>query len=120
LGGNVLSQFRVEIDYPEQLLFLEQSGKVEADDFDTVGLVLDINSAGQPVVRAVSSAASVVTRRNILPGDVIVRIGSFGKTAHTLTEAAQELSGAVGERKHLYILRRGKPTNVTVVVSRIL
>jgi hypothetical protein len=24
LGGNVLSQFRVEIDYPEQLLFLER------------------------------------------------------------------------------------------------
>src|SRR5580704_4939760 len=60
LGGNVLSRFRVEIDYPEQLLFLEPSGMEQANDFDTVGLVLDTNSAGQLVVRAVSSSASEV------------------------------------------------------------
>jgi len=55
LGGNVLSQFRIEIDYPEQLLFLEPSGKIPANDFDTVGLMLDTNGAGELVVRAVSS-----------------------------------------------------------------
>ena len=120
LGGNVLRQFRVEIDYPEQLLFLEQSGKEEAHDFDTVGLVLNTNSAGQLIVSAVSSTASVVTRRNILPGDVILRIRGFGEAPHTLTEAAQALSGAVGERKQLRILRNGKSMSVTVTVARIL
>ena len=39
---------------------------------------------------------------------------------YTLTKAAQALSGVVGERKHLRILRRGEPMSVTVVVSRIL
>jgi hypothetical protein len=120
LGGNVLSHFRVEIDYPEQLLFLERSGRQEADDFDTVGLVLDTNSAGQFMVLAVSSTASMVTRRNILPGDVIVRISGIGKAPHSLTEAAQALSGAVGERKQLHILRNGKSMSVTVVVARVL
>jgi C-terminal processing protease CtpA/Prc len=107
LGGNVLSQFRVEIDYPEQLLFLERSDREEADDFDTVGLVLDTNSAGQLIVRAVSSTASSVTRRNILAGDVIVRISGVDKAPPSLTEAAQALSGSVGERKQLHILRNG-------------
>lgn len=120
LGGNVLSQFRVEIDYPEQLCFFEHSGKEQANDFDTVGLVLDTNSSGQLVVRAVSSAASAVTRQNIQPGDIILQIGGLGGTPYTLTKAAQALSGAVGERKHLCILRRGEPMSVTVVVSRIL
>jgi hypothetical protein len=120
LGGNVLSQFRVEIDYPEQLLFLEQSGRAKADDFDTVGLVLGTHSAGQLTVRAVSSAASEVTRRNILPGDVIVRISGVGKAPHSFTQAAQALSGAVGERKQLHILRNGKSMSVTVVVARVL
>jgi hypothetical protein len=120
LGGNVLSQFRVEIDYPEQLCFFEHSGKEQASDFDTVGLVLDTNSRGQLVVRAVSSTASAVTRQNIQPGDIILQIGGLRGAPYTLTKAAQALSGVVGERKHLRILRRAEPMSVTVVVSRIL
>jgi hypothetical protein len=120
LGGNVLSQFRVEIDYPEQLCFFEHSGKEQANDFDTVGLVLDTNEGGQLVVRAVSSTASAVTRQNIQPGDIILQISGSGDGPYTLTKAVQALSGVVGERKHLRILRRGEPMSATVVVSRIL
>lgn len=120
LGGNILSRFRVEIDYPEQLLFLEQSGRKKVDAFNTVGLVLGISSTGQPVVRAVSLTASAVTRRNILPGDVIVGISGFDKAPDTLMKAAQALSGVVGESKQLRILRNGKPMRVTVTVARIL
>jgi hypothetical protein len=35
-------------------------------------------------------------------------------------EAAQALSGAVGQRKQLHILRNGKPMSVTVVVAGVL
>jgi hypothetical protein len=119
LGGNVLSQFRVEIDYPEQLLFLKPSGKIPANDFDTVGLVLDTNSAGELVVRAISSSASEETHHSVLPGDIILQIGNV-RNANTLTEAARALSGSVGERKQLRILRKGQPMTVTVTVSRIL
>lgn len=120
LGGNVLSQFRVEIDYPEQLLFLKPSGKTPANDFDTVGLVLDTNAAGELVVRAVSSSASSITHQNILPGDVILQVGNVRKAPYTLTKAARALCGAAGERKQLRILRKGQPMTVTVTVSRIL
>jgi hypothetical protein len=120
LGGNVLSQFRVEIDYPEQLLFLKPSGKIPANDFDTVGLVLETNAAGELVVRAISSSASLITHQNILPGDVILQIGNVRKTSYTLTNAARALSGAVGDRKQLRIVRKGQPMTVTVTVSRIL
>jgi C-terminal processing protease CtpA/Prc len=82
--------------------------------------VLDTNSAGQLIVLAVSSTASKVTRRNILPGDVIVRISGVDKAPHSLTEAAEALSGAVGEHKQLQILRDGKSMSVTVVVARVL
>jgi len=120
LGGNVLSQFRVEIDYPEQLLFLKPSGKIPANDFDTVGLVLDTNSAGELVVRAISSSASEETRHSVLPGDIILQIGNVHNARYTLTEAARALSGTVGERKQLRILRKGQPMTATVTVSRIL
>jgi hypothetical protein len=119
LGGNVLSQFRLEIDYPEQLLFMERSGNTQTNEFNTVGLVLDTNSLGQLIVRAVSPAASLITRRNIVPGDVIVQVGD-SRTPYTLTAATRALSGAAGERKQLLILRKGKPMSVTVTVARIL
>ena len=120
LGGNVLSQFRIEIDYPEQLLFLEPSGKIPANDFDTVGLMLDTNGAGELVVRAVSSSASSITHQNVLAGDVILQIGNASKAPYTLTKAARALSGTVGERKQLRILRNGEPMTVTVTVARIV
>jgi len=120
LGGNVLSQFRVEIDYPDQACYFERSGRARANEFDTVGLILGTNPKGQLVVRAVSSTASAVTRQNILPGDIILQIDGSSGAPYTLATAAQALSGAVGERKRLRILRQGKPMSVTVVVARIL
>jgi C-terminal processing protease CtpA/Prc len=110
----------LEIDYPDQLLFLVPSSLEQRNDFDTVGLVLDTNSAGQLFVRAVSSSASALTRKNILPGDIIVQLKGFDRAPYTLTEASRALSGAVGEHKELLILRQGKSMTVTVDVSRIL
>lgn len=120
LGGNVLRQFRVEIDYPRQLCFFEHTARNEASEFDTAGLVLDTNSKGQLIVRAVSSTASAVTRQNIQPGDIILQIGGSRGAPYTLAKAAQELSGVVGERKNLLILRDGKRMKVVAVVTRIL
>jgi S1-C subfamily serine protease len=120
LGGNVLREFRVEIDYPDQLLFLEPAAAGQASGFDTVGLVLTTNAAGQLVVRAISTSASPATRQNILPDDIIVQMDSSSRAPFTLTEAAEALSGVVGDRKLLRILRHGKPMSIAVVVSRIL
>jgi len=120
LGGNVLSQFRVEIDYPEQFLFLNPSGKTLGNDFDTVGLVLDTSAAGELVVRAISSSASSITHQNVQPGDIILQIGNVSRAPYTLTMAARALSGTVGARKQLRILRNGEPMTVSVTVSRIL
>lgn len=120
IGGNVLSQFRLEIDYPDQLVFLERSRQVQETDFQTVGLVLDTDIYGNLVVRAVSSAASAITRQNVLPGDVILQIGSRGKAPYTLTMAHRALSGAPGEKKELHILRKDAPLTVIATVSQIL
>ena len=116
----MLKQFRIEIDYPRQLLFLEPQDTKEPPDFDTVGLVLYIDPVGRLVVRAISSSASEVTRRNILPGDVVVQIDGVPEVHQSLLAAAEELSGTVGDQKKLRILRNGKSMNVTAEVARIL
>lgn len=62
----------------------------------------------------------MTTRQNILPGDIILQIGGSNGAPYTLAKASQALSGVVGERKILHILRHGKLMSVVVVVSRIL
>jgi C-terminal processing protease CtpA/Prc len=104
----------------EAVLFLEPQDTKELPDFDTVSLVLYIEPVGRLVVRAISSSASEVTRRNILPGDVVVQINGVPEVHQSLLAAAEELSGTVGEQKKLRILRNGKSLNLTAEVARIL
>jgi len=120
LGGNVLALFRLEIDYPEQLVFLEPHGFKPVHDLDTVGLVLSTNPMKQLVVSAFSSSALEATRRDVQVGDVLLGITGVDRPPQTLTEAAIGLSGKVGERKQLRLLRQGVPVTVTVAVARIL
>lgn len=120
VGGNVLAQFRVEIDYPEQIVFLEAYGTKQVRDLDTVGLVLSTDAVGRLVVSGFSSSALEATRRDIHVGDILVGITGLDKPPDTLTEAALALSGKAGERKQLRLLRDGAPVTVTVVVTRIL
>src|SRR6185437_14284091 len=120
LGGNVLRQFRVEIDYPRQLCFFEHTARKQANDFDTVGLVLDTNFKGQLVVRAVSSTASTVTRQNIQPGDILLQIGRCRGAPRTLAMPGQPMYGVVGARQSLLFLWLRKSMKVVTVFARIL
>lgn len=87
---------------------------------NTVGLVLDVNCGGQLTVVAVSSSADTETRKKVLPGDIITQIAGKRETPWAITDASQELSGTIGKRIGLLILRRGAIVRVTVTVARLL
>ncbi len=89
--------FRVEIDYPHVTTYLEQVHQPDADNMNSAGLVLDSDAANQLVVVSVSATADEITRRNVLPGDIILQIEGKSETPWTITAASQALSGAVGE-----------------------
>lgn len=120
LAGNVLKHFRVEIDYPSQTVFLQRSDSIQEHGLNTVGLILKIDSNGKLIVVGVSPQASPRTRKNVRPGDVILRIGKTTPSVVSLMWAAQALSGTPGEKKTLLIERAGKQIPATVEVSRLL
>jgi hypothetical protein len=120
LGGNVLDGFRVEIDYPHGTTYLEQVHQPDADNMNSAGLVLDSDAANQLVVVSVSETADQITKRNVLPGDIILLIEGKSETPWTITEASQALSGAVGETRRLLIRRRGMEIDTSVVIARLL
>jgi hypothetical protein len=120
LGGNVLDGFRVEIDYPHGTTYLEQVGQPDANDMNSAGLVLDINAVNELVVVSVSATADEITRKNVLPGDIISQIDGKSGAIHTIIDASQALSGTVGASHQLAIRRNGIEMNVSVVVAHLL
>jgi hypothetical protein len=120
LGGNVLDGFRIEIDYPHGKTYLEQVHQPDANDMNSAGLVLDVNSENQLVVRAISATADQTTKDNVHPGDVIVKIGDKSYNPWTITEASQALSGIVGQKRQLLIRRNGVEIQASVVISHLI
>jgi hypothetical protein len=120
LGGNVLRCFRVEIDYPHGKTYLEQVRQPDRNDMNSAGLVLDVDAANQLVVVAVSTTADTLTKRNVLPGDIILQIEGKAENPWTIAGASQELSGTVGESRRLLIRRAGLEIHTSVLVVRLL
>jgi hypothetical protein len=120
VGGNVLSAFRVEIDYPERKTYLEKLREPDPDDMNSAGLVLDVTAKDQLVVVAVSSTAAAETKRNVHAGDIILGIAGERETPWAITDASQALAGKVGKRIPLLILRQGKQVHATVRVAHLL
>jgi hypothetical protein len=120
LGGNVLKEFRVEIDYPDGTTYLEQRAGGLGNDMDSAGLVLDVDATYKLVVRAISATASAITKSNIHPGDQVIEIEGKRETPWNIIDASDALSGAVGEIKRLVIMRDGKEIQASAVVARLL
>jgi hypothetical protein len=63
---------------------LEQVHQPDADNINSAGLVLDSDAANQLVVVSVSATADQITRKNVLPGDIILQIEGKSETPWTI------------------------------------
>jgi hypothetical protein len=120
LGGNVLKDFRVEIDYPYGSTYLEQRSSDAGNDMNSAGLVLDVDPTNNLVVRAISTTATSLTKANVHPGDQILQIGGKRETPWTLIDASDALSGKVGDTRRLIIRRAGREMQTTVTIAHLL
>jgi hypothetical protein len=120
LGGNVLSQFRVEVDYAAGMTYFERTGRENPDDLNLVGLTLTVAPDKSIVVAAVSSAADNVTRERIKPGDLIRGVDGVSISGLSLTQIVQLLRGKPGDQKKLDLVREGKPFQVQSAVTHLL
>lgn len=117
IGGNVLRAFRVEIDYPDAMTYLEKRAHVNAHDLDAVGIILQAKPDGTFIVSGVASLDEGKTVRGIQSGDRLLRINGWKVTGASLAAALQALHGQVGEVKTLEIQRGSKLITVKTNVS---
>ena len=120
LAGNVLRDFRVEIDYQNGFTYFERSGSSTDLDRLSVGLILARGSGGVLVVSGVSSNASPDVASSVLAGDRLIAVDGIALTGRPLAAAAEALMGKAGTTKKLTLKRGGAPVTVSVTVKALL
>lgn len=100
LGGNVLREFRLTIDYPNRMMYWMRQTKPASDRLDQVGLTLKAKG-GDFFVAAIAKKNGKATVEEVQPGDKLIQIDG--------TETKHATWGAIYRAMH------GKPGEVRIL-----
>jgi predicted aspartyl protease len=120
LAGNVLRDFRIQIDYQKGFTYFERAGTSSDADLTSVGIVLTVRPDGDLMVTGISSKAASDVKSAVLPGDKLLAIDGVPMTGKPLAVAAGALSGNAGSHKQLSLERGAHSLVVTVTVAGLL
>ncbi len=119
LGGNVLSRFRLEVDFPGQQTYWQAGPDRRIDDLDIVGLTLRAETDGSFTVAGVVSKNGQPTVPGVLPGDTLLRVDALDATGAPMGAVIQALRGAPGDWRTLVLGRAGQRLTVRARVMRL-
>lgn len=120
IAGNVLRDFRVEIDYLSGATYLEEKLHSTDRDLVTVGLILGFANNRDPAVTAVCSAAGEDVKKSVLVRDRLIAVDGRTVNGEPLAAIAELLSGEVGTLRRLTIRRNGQQLDVAVRTKKLL
>ena len=113
IGGNVLRHFRVDIDYPNDRLYLKRAAIGVEAPLDMVGITLEPSGNSYVI-------AGVAEREHELrKGDRLLSIDGTSIHGLTVAEIIGRLAGMPGATRTLTIERDGKTFSVNAPVIRI-
>jgi hypothetical protein len=114
IGGNVLRDFRVTIDYPAGKVYLQRASAPAPAPLAMVGITLGQADGGGYAV--IGTHAGV---QGIQAGDRLVRIDGHVVAGVTFDRVVQWLGGKPGDTHALAVLRDGKPATVQATVREV-
>jgi len=120
IGGNVLRAFRIEIDYANGRVYLNQTGSMEAGDLDVVPITISPVPGAGFLITGVSSQFEGDAAASLRPGDKLVEIDNVTFKEATIFRALDGLKGKPGDMKVLTIERDGKTIKVAAKVIHLL
>lgn len=120
LAGNVLRQFRVEIDYAAGVVYFERAEDAEPHDLDMVGLIFGSTADNSLVVSGISSEADQVVRNQVKVGDRLLSVDGVAVSRFSLMQIVDRLRGKPGDEKKLELEHEGKPYQIQARVTRIM
>ena len=107
LGGNVLRDFRITIDYPDRKSYWLREAEPDPHDLEQVGLTLK-SEQGAYFVAAVVTQKGNATVQGVEPGDKLLEIDGQQTKAATWGAIFAALHGKPGELRALVLERDGK------------
>ena len=116
IGGNVLKQFRLTIDYPTRMMYWLKQGDPDSNDFYQVGLTLR-SQHREYFVAAVARKNGRPTVEGVSPGDRLIRIGNLQTQNATWGAIYDAMHGKPGQTLILVLERSGNQFTVTAKVT---
>jgi hypothetical protein len=120
IGGNVLSLFRIEIDYANGATYFEKRAALNPNDLTLVGINLSPNADGSYKILSVSERHDKAVLEAIKADDKLIKIDSLEVTNAPLAKVIEALRGKADEKRTLVLERDGKQFSVVVPILRIL
>jgi PDZ domain len=117
---NVFSAFRVQIDYPQGMTYLEQTGNLDLSDPDAIPLILNPQEDGSYFIGGIAQKAGKPLIEGVAAGDKLVKIDSVAVQGESLGEVLDALRGKAGQIRILTLERRGKQIAVSARVIHLL
>lgn len=119
IGGNVLTSFRIEIDYANGLTYLEKRADPD-ETLDIVGLTLGAQRDGTYLISGVSKENSPEVLQSIKEGDKLLRVDKLEVLGTPLADVVNSLRGAPKQVHTLILEREGRQFTVRAPAVRIL
>jgi hypothetical protein len=115
IGGNVLKQFRLTLDYPNRTIYWLMQNEPDAHDLNQVGITLRSDN-GAFYVAAIATRHGRATVAGVLPGDKLVRVDDLDLSTATWGEVFEAMHGSPGQSRRLILERGGvrRPISATV------
>ena len=116
LGGNVLRNFRITIDYAKHVSYWLRQREADAHDLDQVGLTLE-SKHGQYFVAGVATQNGKTTVEGVAVGDQLLQIDGLPTNAVNWAAIYDAMHGSPGEVRNLVLERNGRQFRVPARVT---
>jgi hypothetical protein len=116
LGGNVLRDFRITIDYPERITYWQREKESNPYELDQVGLTL-VHKKDEYFVCAVATQNGKPTVEGVRAGDKLLQVEALYTSGAPGSAVLFALHGVPGETRVLLLERDGKPFTVKARVT---
>ncbi len=118
IGGNVLKDFCVTIDFPRRTIYFERENEVDGNDLNQVGITLETRDGQKGYfVAAVALKDEQPTVDGVAVGDRLIKIDDLDVSLATRGAILWALHGNPGETRLLTLERNGKELKVTAKVT---
>jgi hypothetical protein len=117
LGGNVLRDFRLEIDYANRVTYWSRERGLHRREIDQVGIIIRPVLGGRYIVIGTATKKGRKTVEGVAADDRLIRIDDFAVTGATMGKVLSALHGRPGETRKLELERHGTKFIVSARVT---